>query len=121
MQGLNTEFVNEKYNPEVLFSEFFPSPPSAAIKLCCKVWYEVELMQLNYNLERLEFYPAINSLFDYSIIRFLPRASERIPREKETRQYYSISNGLISYASFLRAQIPRISHASNPHLMGHVR
>ena len=94
MQGLNTEFVNEKYNPEVLFSDFFPSPPSAAIKLCCKVWYEVELMQLNYNLERLEFYPAINSLFDYSIIRFLPRASERILGEKGTRKYYSISNGL---------------------------
>ena len=42
----------------------------------------------------LLLFSLINSLFDYSIIRFLPRASERIPREKGTRKYYSISNGL---------------------------
>ena len=37
----------------------------------------------------------INEL-DYSIIRFCQRASERMPREKGTRQYFSISNGLIN-------------------------
>ena len=73
MQGLNTEFVNEKYNPEVLFSDFLPSPPSAAIKLCCKVWYEVELMQLNYNLGALFVNKLIIRLFDYSVFA----ASER--------------------------------------------
>ena len=31
------EFVTEKYNPVALFSDFFGSPPSAAIKLCCKI------------------------------------------------------------------------------------
>ena len=43
----------------------------------------------------LVLFSLINSIFDYSIIRFSERASERFPAEKRTVEYLSISDGLM--------------------------